>query len=252
MHESPNVKVAILGGGAYSAPKGRDYPPHSHTVWELVYYRTGNIRCPVGDETFTGVPGLLLITPPGVVHCERGDTAYSNYFVSASVQGDPDWPTALFDGPTVGFQTLFSGIVQEIRSQDRHRDAMLACYASQLLIAIARAKTDARATSAERLVCAAERLIDERHGESVRIADIADELGCSTSSLRAHFGTLRQTTPLSHLHAVRLRHALNLLRNSSLTVSAVAEKTGYDSASHLTRHVKAATGKSPGGIRQHS
>jgi AraC-like DNA-binding protein len=42
-----------------------------------------------------------------------------------------------------------------------------------------------------------------------------------------------------------VRHALNLLRTSDITIEAVALQCGYDSASHLSRHIKRATGKAP-------
>ena len=40
-----------------------------------------------------------------------------------------------------------------------------------------------------------------------------------------------------------MRHALGLLRGSTLPLESVARQCGYDSASHLSRSVKAATGK---------
>jgi transcriptional regulator GlxA family with amidase domain len=52
------------------------------------------------------------------------------------------------------------------------------------------------------------------------------------------------------LQEIRVRHALNLLRTSDITIEAVALQCGYDSASHLSRHIKRATGKTPGSLRR--
>ncbi len=249
MHRSLNDAIPILVAGSYSAVKGKDYPPHSHTVWELVYYRSGQIRCPVGTESFVGVPGLLLITPPGTVHAEVALTAYSNYFVQVPADASDDWPVAVYDDPSYGLQGIFAGIVAELGASRHKGSEMVAHYSAQLGIVLERAMARGNTAPGERLVASAEVLINERYGTPMRVGEIADELGCSSSGLRAHFASLRQTTPLAYLQAVRLRHAFGLLRNSSLTVAAIAERTGFDSASHLTRHVRRASGLSPGALR---
>jgi quercetin dioxygenase-like cupin family protein len=78
----------LLHVGAYSAPRGQDYPSHRHVVWELVLYREGHIEAPIGDEVFLTRPGLLLLTPPGVAHAERALTAYSNYYMTVAAAED--------------------------------------------------------------------------------------------------------------------------------------------------------------------
>jgi AraC-like DNA-binding protein len=86
------------------------------------------------------------------------------------------------------------------------------------------------------------------HG-SIRIATVAAELGISPSGLRASFARLRGTSPRAALQHVRLRHALGHIRNSTLPLQAIADLTGYDSVSHLSRQIKAATGSPPGALR---
>ena len=56
--------------------------------------------------------------------------------------------------------------------------------------------------------------------------------------------------PRAHLAALRLRFALGQLRTSTLTLESVARLAGYSSASHLSRHVRSATGVSPGELRR--
>ena len=103
--------------------------------------------------------------------------------------------------------------------------------------------------AAEQLVAQAERIFEERFASRIRIATVAAELGISPSGLRASFARLRGTSPRAALQHVRLRHALGHIRNSTLPLQAIADLTGYDSVSHLSRHIKAATGSSPGALR---
>jgi AraC-like DNA-binding protein len=104
-------------------------------------------------------------------------------------------------------------------------------------------------TSAEQLVTQAERIFEERFAARIRIATVAAELGISPSALRASFARLRGTSPRTALQNVRLRHALSHIRNSTLPLQVIADLTGYDSVSHLSRHIKAATGSAPGALR---
>ena len=47
-----------------------------------------------------------------------------------------------------------------------------------------------------------------------------------------------------------MRRAVSLLHSSTLTLEAIASMCAYDSASHLSRMVKRAAGKSPGALRR--
>jgi transcriptional regulator GlxA family with amidase domain len=102
----------------------------------------------------------------------------------------------------------------------------------------------------ERLISEVERLMAERFSAPISIQQVAREVGIAPSTLRAQFARVRGKTPSAYLQEIRVRHALNLLRTSDITIEAVALQCGYDSASHLSRHIKRATGKSPGSLRR--
>ena len=54
---------------------------------------------------------------------------------------------------------------------------------------------------------------------------------------------------MDYLQALRVRSALGMLRNGDAGLETIADACGYDSASHLSRHIKRATGVSPGALR---
>jgi AraC-like DNA-binding protein len=96
----------------------------------------------------------------------------------------------------------------------------------------------------------AEALIEERYRGPLRVIDVAAEIGCSASALRSYFATFRNTSPRAYLKSVRMRHAMAFIRNSTLTLQAIAEQCGFDSSSHLSRRVKEVTQQSPGRLRR--
>jgi AraC-like DNA-binding protein len=252
----PLTPLTLCAAGAYQAPRGRDFPRHAHDTWELVYYRDGNILCPLGDAVYEGLPGVLLLTPPHTPHAEVARTAYSNYFLVVDAPADAPWPLRCYDDADGSLERVCAALVREWSTPadeaPADRDALVALLLAELDLRLRRARAQADLLPAEALVRRAERLIAERATArpAPKIGDIAREVGVAPSTLRALFAERRGGTPRAHLRRSRLRHALALLRGSTLTLDAVAGLCGYDSASHLSRDVKRETGESPGALRQ--
>lgn len=245
MHES----LQLLGAGIHTAGPGRDYPSHAHTSWELVYYVRGRITCPVGDATYAATPGTVLLTPPRIWHAELSRTGYANRFLQVAAAADSPWPRICFDDGDRSLGRVFDTLVRESTQPSADSDRLCTLLLAELDLLLRRAAATAPVTAAEQLVAQAERIFEERFASRIRIATVAAELGISPSGLRASFARLRGTSPRAALQHVRLRHALGHIRNSTLPLQAIADLTGYDSVSHLSRHIKAATGSSPGALR---
>ncbi|MEU4292064.1 AraC family transcriptional regulator [Kribbella sp. NPDC026596] len=245
MHKS----LRLLGAGVHTAGPGKDYPLHAHTSWELVYYVRGRITCPVGDETYAATPGTVLLTPPRTWHAELSRTGYANRFLQVDAAAGWPWPRVCFDDGDRSLGRVFDAIVRENAQPGHDSDQLSSLLLGELDVLLRRAAAAEPVTSAEQLVAQAERIFEERFATRIRIATVAAELGISPSGLRAYFTRLRGTSPRTALQNVRLRHALGHIRNSTLPLQAIAELTGYDSVSHLSRHIKTATGSPPGALR---
>jgi AraC-like DNA-binding protein len=245
MHKS----LQLLGAGIHTAGPGKDYPSHAHTSWELVYYVRGRITCPVGDATYAATPGTVLLTPPGTWHAELSRTGYANRFLQVDAAADSPWPRICFDDGDRSLGRVFDTLVRESTQPADESDRLCSLLLDELDLLLRRAAAASPVTAAEQLVAQAERIFEERFAARIRIATVAAELGISPSGLRASFARLRGTSPRAALQHVRLRHALGHIRNSTLPLQAIADLTGYDSVSHLSRHIKTATGSSPGALR---
>jgi AraC-like DNA-binding protein len=258
LHEAPTAPASILvaapcvaSAGAHSAPAGRDYPLHQHPdLWELVYYREGNIACYAGDTWYQVHPGMLVLNAPQTPHCERALTAYANFHISLSTPRPLDWPRCCSDDAHGTLEHICAALVREWNGREADREAMIESLARQLDIAMRRAGGAAALSQDERMVRSAEACMAQRFNGRCTIAGVARSVGVAPSVLRAHFVRLRGQRPIDYLHGLRLQHATGLLRDSSLTLEAVAKYSGFHSASHLSRHVKRATGKSPGALRE--
>lgn len=250
LHITPPAEWYIKTAGAYEAPQGKDFPLHHHTTWELVYYRSGQILCQVGDDYYQSEPGMILLTPPYTLHSEQATMAYTNFFVAIDVPAEYPWPRILLDDQKRTFEHIFDAMVYEWRGQSFERERLLGLLVSQLDILLRRMHATQQLPEAEKLVRQVESLIAERFHTSITIKEIAQEVGVSPSYLRTQFAQLRGYSPMHTLQAIRLREAIRLLENSSSNLESIATMCGYDSASHLSRYIRRSTGKSPGMLRK--
>jgi len=205
----------------------------------------------VGDEVFRTFPGFMLCTPPGVTHSERALTAYSNYHVSIGAPEDTPWPRAVTDDAAGTLNYLCRALaVHHQKWGDGPGGEMIELILAQLDCFLRRAVSRLSPPPGEQMVLAAERIFEERFASALEIAVVARELRLAPSTLRAQFARQRGYPPAEGLQLVRRRSALTLLRSSDLSLEEIARATGYHSPSHLSRHVKAATGQSPGRWRK--
>ncbi len=249
LHKSPIATVHISGGGAYQAARGVHFPPHHHTIWELVYYRSGAPVCVMSGKPFPGYAGLVWLTPPGITHAERAVTEYSNYYIGCEIRGRPDWPAFVDDDGDRSIERVCRQIVIECQRKSAGHQRMLELLGEELACLLQRTTSEKALPTREQIVARAERVIDERCSQPLTIRDVARAANTSASALRAHFQEVRGCSPREYLRQARLGRAIGLLRTSSLKLEAVAEMCGFDSASHLTRTVKRATRRTPGQIR---
>lgn len=250
LHKSPRPPVSVLSAGVYQAAKGVHFPPHKHSHWELVYYRSGRVDCLMKGQKRVGYPGLVWLTPPGVTHAERAVAAYANYYIALEIKKGNRWPAFLDDDADRSLGHVCRQIVVECRRPAAQRSRMLELLAGQLDCLLGRVSSEKVLSRPAQAVARAERMIEENGGRPLAIRDVAAAVHASPSALRDYFRTLRGCSPREHLQQVRIGKAIRFLRTSTLKLEAVAELCGYDSASHLTRCVKKSTGLTPGQIRR--
>lgn len=238
----------LLNADGYQAPRGTNFPAHRHQAWEVVYYRRGRVDCPIGDRVYEAGPGTVLLTPPDTTHAEVARTDYANFYMVIDAPSAQVWPTACFDADQALLHVC-SALVREWTGRAPESGALIRALLAQLDILVRRAAALRQLPATERLILAAERLIEEQFAEPLTLVWVVEQLGVAAQTLRAHFAAARSYSPHGYLQQVRLSHVLALIRGSSLSLEAVASTSGYCSASHLSRHVKHATGVRPGATR---
>ena len=248
MHKTALEPMSVMLAGRVEFARGQQVRSHHHTTWELVYYLEGQIQCVVEERSYEARPGVLLAIPPHTAHYELSLTPWACYYIEIVAPPQQPWPRQ-YDDASGAFGSLCSLLVNEWGRQQPEREAMLSTLVTQIDILLRRTHAAWQLCAAERLVREAERCLEERFEKRITVNEVAREVGVSETYLRRQFMRRRGRTPLDYLHSLRLQHALALIGNSDLSLEVIATISGYDSASHLSRYVKRATGKSPGSLR---
>ncbi len=95
-----------------------------------------------------------------------------------------------------------------------------------------------------RIVRAIERLRNE-FDQSLRIEDMARDLGMSVSSFHHHFKAVTAMSPLQFQKQLRLQEARRLILGERLDAAGAGFRVGYHDASHFSREYKRLFGAPP-------
>ena len=98
---------------------------------------------------------------------------------------------------------------------------------------------------AVRRVQRARELLEAPRDEPISIDDLARAVGWSGDHLRRMFRAVLNASPLEIQTAARVRRAQELLRYGGFSIGAIAQRCGFDDASHFTRVFKKSVGHTP-------
>jgi AraC-like DNA-binding protein len=87
-------------------------------------------------------------------------------------------------------------------------------------------------------------------GKPWTLESLATDLGMSRSAFAARFSALVRQTPMQYLTACRIEQARQMLRETRLSIAAIAEKVGYGSEAAFGKAFKRRVGVGPGIYRR--
>jgi LacI family transcriptional regulator len=114
-----------------------------------------------------------------------------------------------------------------------------------------RQSTDVIAVTDPRIAQAV-RYIREHASQRITVDDILRVVPMSRTVFERGFKRALNCTPHEHILAVRIKQVKSLLATTDLTLSAIAERTGFEHAEYMSVAFKRATGVSPGAYRSRS
>ena len=99
------------------------------------------------------------------------------------------------------------------------------------------------------VVRAAVGFIDQRYSYAISVEDVAAFAGVSRSTLFRIFTRYLELSPKEYLDRYRIRKARYLLRDTDLTIGAIAVSVGYDNGLYFSKAFHKMTGQTPSQYR---
>lgn len=253
--------------------KGYSFKGESHDFWEFIYADRGALEVQAGEKRFILQQGQLLFHPPGEFHtvATAGDGVANAIVISFECRADE---LAVLAGRAItvltGERQLMSGIVEDARAAfendlgDPGYTALIRTgggdYACEqhillmletLLIRLIRRsaagssnKPEGRATGAEHFAMAA-RYIERNLDTAFSLDMLCAEVGISPAHLERLCRRATGMSVIQYCRARRIARARELLREGSMSVTAIAAATGFSSVHYFSRAFKQAVGMSP-------
>lgn len=232
--------------------------PHFVLVLEGLYVSSANGAPAVSDTP------LLVFNPAGTVHRDRFESRegargrrFEGRFLTLSID------TALADAaaddgrlPAIATALTASDalatarrLAHAVTSAEPDESALAAESLALTLVAATASGRDMSGDAPPRWLAVARELLDDRCGDAVRIAELAEAAGVHPVHLARVFRRHMGCTPGDYLRRRRLERAAALLRATRRPLSDIALHCGFGDQSHFANAFKRYSGVTPGAYR---
>jgi AraC-like DNA-binding protein/mannose-6-phosphate isomerase-like protein (cupin superfamily) len=257
----------VVDFGEHRESPGSQEEGHQHRYWEVGYVAEGTSELYVtGGRGFQLSAGSFWSVTAGTEHWLRQGTEARHrrlclgLHFPAIVARHSEWNLRGLLREVVvlhevyQFEQLFARIVTEAATPSHYQAAALRLGVDALLLEIVRAGTDGDRRAANVVVhpavSRALNRLQTRFRENWSLERLASESGMSRSRLAQLF--CRQVGSSIHkvLNKVRVEHAQTLLKDSSLSISEIAEDCGFATSQHFARIFRQQSGSTAAEYRR--
>ena len=249
---------------------------HWHRSFELTLVERGVLTLRLLTETHTLQAGDMLFLNSGTIHCfeDGGGCVLKDLIFAPELLAAPDGRVyrehivpvqnscqsfAIIRGNSVHAQKLSDSIQNALIITADSSDSLYALRVQCALLLIWQellpmlSRNSVFSTGYDRSMQLRMRqmlsYIHAHYGERITLSDIAASAGVSEREASRCFSLCIQTSPVKYLNQVRIREAEKLLSQTDLSISAVAEATGFDSPGYFAKTFRAKNGITPKGFR---
>lgn len=266
MDSSFPINVPYIHRLHYSPGEPLHSRMHYHDSTELGICRCGSGIFYIGNQVCPFSANDVTVVSPGTLHIAHSDQHIAGWqFI------DIDYRRLATRLPAgcVDLASNFNGVIpeennskivslmnlllQEFADDQPYMKPSVLHYAGQLAIELAR-RTDQSLTGLETSIQLYEispaiLYISNFYNTDFTVQQLADLCNRSVSSFRRTFTAATGQTPFNYLYQVRIKTAINLLKESELSISEIAGLVGYNSISSFNRHFNRFIGLPPSKVR---
>lgn len=236
---------------------------HSHSIAELFYVRSGRGNFIVEDEIYPVQQDDLVIVNPNVEHTEVSVSSDPLEYVVLGVEGmsfDFGDRSGSRNHEIINYRNqrdellfYFNAMLQETENKDENYEVVCQNLLEVVIISLMRSSGhpfSVVATQRANKVCSRiKRYIDSNFAEDISLDSLAEKAHLSKYYLVHTFAKYYGMSPINYLNEVRLRASKELLETTDLSISQVAESTGFSSQSYFSQSFRRSCGLTPSDYR---
>lgn len=267
MDSSFPVNVPYVNRLHYSPEQTINNNMHYHNSTELGICRCGSGIFYIGNQVCPFSAGDVTVVSPGTIHIARSDQQIAGWqFIDIDYRrlstrlppGCADLASH-FSGvipqesnSQIAF--LMSSLLKEFADDKPYMKSAVLQYAELLAIELARRTNESlkgiEPSTQLYEISPAILYISNFYNTDFTVKQLADLCNRSVSSFRRIFVAATGQTPFNYLYQVRIKTAINLLKESELSISEIAGLVGYNSISSFNRHFIEFVGLPPSKVRK--
>ncbi len=232
--------------------------PHEHARTNLAVMLEGSFDVGLHNEVVGCPAGTVIVEPAGERHWNRMDRAGAHVLVlqidpgaeilSGEVRAALERSTCFRDA---AIPALARRLSLELQQPDAVSALAIEGLGLEMLAVAARQGGAGPARGAPpRWVERAREIIHDRCFESIRVGDVAGEVGVHPVHFARVFRKHFQSSVGSYVRTLRLNHAATRLSQSEASISEIAIECGFADQSHLTRLFRRHLGTTPDRYRR--
>lgn len=243
------------------------YGPHKHLRIEINYVKKGYCILHLDNESVTFREGEIMIITPDVNHLfeagSEGTTlmqleflpeifSHFNFngetgdFVPNSVFLFSEENRLIKIVNNIRIMRVVQRIVNELEAKSPYYQYLVVMYYAELLILIYRYMDESYLP-----ICTNESLkkalayIRLNFHKDINITNVAEHTGISERHLRGLFAQHLNLSPLDYLNQIRINKAVEMLRNTEMSIKEICFRCGFQSPQYFSRIFKQQIGISP-------
>lgn len=248
---------------------GEKYGPHRHRRIEINYVKKGNCLLHLDNEVVTFREGEMMIISSDVNHLfeagSEGTTLMqleflpdilSEFILKEGYETNSHIPSylSLFSNENklikivnnVRIMRAVQRIVNELETKNVYFQYLVVMYYAELIVLVYRYMDETYLPICTNVgLRKAIAYIRMHFGDAINMADVALKAGVSERQLRNLFTQHLNMTPLAYINQIRVNKAVDLLRNTELSVKEVCFQCGFQSPQYFSRLFKQQTGLTP-------
>lgn len=230
---------------------------HMHTYYEFSFILSGDVKVLFSDRAFACNGSCLVLSRPYAMHYiiprplsgyERINILFTQEYVTGSLH---EWePLLSIFGPSGSFMTLSEEQMQQVLSLCEQIQAEENPLTQKLLLFLLLSRVAGLPGRDESLItpkylCEVLQYILTHYEERLVAQELADRFLVSRTKLMCDFRTFTGYTLGDYVTSIRLKNAQRMMAQQQMTLSEVAERSGFSSSSNMIRVFRRELGTTP-------